>query len=58
MGNIEPKIEESWKSRLKDEFRETYFSELKTFLENEKSTIHRRTDHQGIEIGGNGSEGS
>ena len=38
METIEPKIEESWKSALKDEFSMPYFSELKKFLENEKKS--------------------
>jgi len=38
MGIIQPKIEESWKSALIDEFKQPYFSELKAFLENEKNT--------------------
>ena len=38
MGNIEPKIEDSWKSALSEEFSSLYFSELKTFLENERKT--------------------
>lgn len=38
MGNIDPKIEESWKSALTEEFNSLYFSELKSFLENEKKT--------------------
>ncbi len=38
MGNIQPKIEESWKSALMEEFSRPYFSDLKKFLENEKNT--------------------
>jgi uracil-DNA glycosylase len=38
MGKIEPKIEESWKSALEEEFNADYFSELKNFLENERNT--------------------
>lgn len=38
MSSIQPKIEESWREILKDEFKQPYFSDLKTFLENEKST--------------------
>jgi uracil-DNA glycosylase len=37
MSNINPQIEESWKLHLSEEFAKTYFSELKTFLVNEKS---------------------
>ena len=38
MNIIEPKIEKSWKEALKEEFASSYFSELKTFLENERNT--------------------
>src|SRR5215831_9685545 len=38
MSEINPKIEPSWKERLKDEFNSTYFSQLKDFLVREKST--------------------
>lgn len=34
---IDPKIEESWKNVLRDEFAKPYFSELKEFLVEEKS---------------------
>jgi uracil-DNA glycosylase len=37
MGIIQPKIEESWKSALMDEFNQPYFSDLKKFLETEKN---------------------
>ena len=36
MSEITPKIEESWKAQLQDEFRAAYFSSLKEFLLNEK----------------------
>jgi uracil-DNA glycosylase len=37
MTNINPQIEESWKLHLTKEFAKNYFSELKTFLVNEKN---------------------
>jgi uracil-DNA glycosylase len=37
MGIIQPKIEESWKSALLDEFKQPYFVDLKRFLETERS---------------------
>jgi uracil-DNA glycosylase len=37
MTSVEPKIEESWKSMMADEFHKPYFSELKSFLLEEKS---------------------
>ena len=37
MSNINPQIEESWKLHLSGEFAKSYFSELKTFLVNEKN---------------------
>lgn len=42
MSNINPNIEESWKNLLWDEFQKDYFSELKTFLieEREKYTVY------------------
>ena len=36
MVKISPKIEESWKSVLSEDFDSNYFSELKSFLENER----------------------
>lgn len=36
MQTINPQIEEGWKEILKDEFQSAYFSELKTFLVEEK----------------------
>ncbi|MDQ1244321.1 MAG: uracil-DNA glycosylase, partial [Campylobacterota bacterium] len=38
---IDPKIEESWKAVLFDEFQKPYFEELKRFLveEKQKNTI-------------------
>jgi uracil-DNA glycosylase len=36
MEKIEPKIEESWKNPLKEEFEKPYFAELKQFLTREK----------------------
>jgi uracil-DNA glycosylase len=36
MAEINPRIEESWKAILKDEFSSQYFSELKEFLIEEK----------------------
>lgn len=36
MTEINPKIEESWKEHLQDEFHAPYFSELKNFLTAEK----------------------
>jgi uracil-DNA glycosylase len=36
MGEINPTIEESWKSVLSDEFNKSYFLELKAFLLEEK----------------------
>lgn len=38
MGLIQPKIEESWKSALSEEFKADYFANLKIFLENEQKT--------------------
>jgi uracil-DNA glycosylase len=38
MNNVNPDIEESWKKVLKEDFNSTYFTELKTFLKNEKET--------------------
>ena len=35
--NVNPKIEESWKFTLKDEFQADYFASLKSFLLEEKS---------------------
>ncbi|HKR07428.1 MAG TPA: uracil-DNA glycosylase [Bacteroidia bacterium] len=37
MTSVEPKIEESWKSMMAEEFHKLYFSELKSFLLEEKS---------------------
>ena len=37
-GSINPKIEESWKKALADEFSAPYFMELKKFLVEEKKT--------------------
>ncbi|MEO8210736.1 MAG: uracil-DNA glycosylase [bacterium] len=37
MGVIQPKIEESWKTVLMDEFNQPYFADLKKFLEDERS---------------------
>lgn len=37
MANIDPKIEESWKEVLKEEFNADYFIKLKEFLINEKT---------------------
>jgi uracil DNA glycosylase len=34
---INPQIEESWKKELWDEFQKPYFSEIKNFLQKEKS---------------------
>ncbi len=36
MTDVNPLIEESWKSRLQDEFHASYFSTLKLFLTSEK----------------------
>jgi uracil-DNA glycosylase len=36
MSNVNPQIEESWKKVLLDEFSKPYFSQLKTFLIEEK----------------------
>ena len=36
MSTIEPKIEESWKSLLLEEFKKDYFKKLKHFLMQEK----------------------
>ena len=36
MSNVNPQIEESWKSVLIDEFSKPYFSQLKNFLVDEK----------------------
>ena len=36
---ISPKIEEGWKTALKDEFNKEYFLEIKNYLENEYSTF-------------------
>jgi len=38
MNNINPEIEESWKGELAEEFSSAYFSDLKTFLVNEKKS--------------------
>ena len=38
MTQIEPKIEESWKSLLAEEFNKDYFSKLKQFLVEERQT--------------------
>jgi len=38
MNNINPEIEESWKGELAEEFSSAYFSDLKTFLINEKKS--------------------
>jgi uracil-DNA glycosylase len=38
MIKINPKIEESWKNELQDEFNSKYFLELKKFLENERES--------------------
>lgn len=37
MGEINPKLEESWKKRLQEEFRTSYFGNLKEFLLQEKN---------------------
>ncbi|MEO8085864.1 MAG: uracil-DNA glycosylase [Bacteroidota bacterium] len=36
MAKIQPKIEDSWKAQLRDEFHAPYFSDLKEFLVSEK----------------------
>jgi len=36
MTQVNPQIEESWKTMLEDEFKAPYFAELKEFLVNEK----------------------
>ncbi len=36
MSNIDPTLEESWKKELIDEFNSKYFSDLKTFLVNDR----------------------
>src|SRR4051794_15778333 len=38
MSKISPKIEDSWKNALQEEFDSKYFTELKSFLKNEKRT--------------------
>lgn len=38
MSNVNPTLEESWKSKLSDEFSADYFAQLKTFLVEEKRT--------------------
>lgn len=38
MDKIDPKIEESWKIVLNEEFNSSYFFQLKTFLKNERKT--------------------
>lgn len=35
---IEPKIEESWKAILNEEFKSSYFKDLKSFLESERKS--------------------
>ena len=35
-STVSPKIEDSWKNQLKEEFQESYFSEIKKFLLEEK----------------------
>lgn len=35
--SVDPKIEESWKSKLIDEFRQPYFAELKSFVLSERN---------------------
>ena len=37
MPAVEPKIEESWKSVMAEEFQKSYFSELKNFILEEKN---------------------
>jgi uracil-DNA glycosylase len=37
MSTINPQIEDSWKHHLSEEFNKPYFSELKSFLVNEKN---------------------
>ncbi len=36
MERIDPKIDQSWKERLRDEFNKPYFSSLRDFLVEEK----------------------
>lgn len=49
MSKVDASIEESWKNRLQDEFHAPYFTELKSFLVNEKQ--HGKTIFpQGSEI--------
>ncbi len=40
MTSVKPEIEESWKELLGDQFAAPYFTELKSFLVNEKSRFH------------------
>ena len=35
-STVSPQIEESWKNQLREEFQESYFSEIKKFLLEEK----------------------
>ncbi len=39
MSNINPKIQESWKLMLKDQFESSYFVQLKEFLIERKVTL-------------------
>jgi uracil-DNA glycosylase len=42
MTEVQPKIDESWKDMLKDEFKAPYFADLKSFLieEKKKQTVY------------------
>ena len=48
MSNINPKIQESWKLMLKDQFESSYFVQLKEFLIDEK--LHYRVFPSGKNI--------
>lgn len=48
MSNINPKIQESWKLMLKDQFKSSYFVQLKEFLIDEK--LHYRVFPSGKNI--------
>ncbi len=48
MNPVEPQIEEGWKKALENEFHSPYFSQLKTFLINEKQ--HNKVYPPGSQI--------
>jgi uracil DNA glycosylase len=40
MNEIDPDIDESWKTELKEEFEKPYFGRLRAYLVNEKKKTH------------------